>query len=85
MRKRRCPICFEYFTPNSNSQRFCSEDCRKFAKKKAEAEKKPKKKKKIKSLTQLRLESKKLGTTYGKYVAYREVEHGKQVKKEKQE
>lgn len=77
--RMRCPICFEYFTPNSNSQKFCGAECRMFAKKKEEEKKaqQKKKSKKIKSIRQINREARERGMTYGQYVAYMEANNGK--------
>ena len=73
---KRCSICCTLFYPNSNSQRYCSDECKAFAKKKLDQERRPKKKKKTDSLTKLQKEASKLGMSYGMYVAKMQMQKG---------
>ncbi len=74
-KNKRCAICYTWFSPNSNSQIYCSKECKGFATKKIDQEKKPKKKK-VESLTKLQKEASKLGMSYGMYVAQMQMQKG---------
>ena len=65
--RKMCTICLQQIEPNSNSQRYCGDACKKFAQKKLAEQKKPKKK--SKSLFEWQKEASEHGMSYGKYVA----------------